>query len=361
VPPAPAPAEPAAALAVVPSAAPPLADVLNLLTDSAAATTAAQANPSDFAWQLFVAVNWPAKAGSRGAPDPSKQPGAADDVVWRTWKAKSEVFLAGGAAPAAWSAPDPQQPPVLETQMIDGTTLLDVKGNQVAYEVRLNQGIFDYIVRRSLYSYPGQAALLQATAPAATYPASAMEVKASWRILNADDDAKRYITAQAVFPGGTTLTAALTGLHVTSRALPDWVWTTFEHVDNEKTTQAKYALPIDAAAAAANTKWQAALAGTPLANYRLNGAQTTFVDAQGKPTLLASSQMETAFQTSSSCITCHALSGVGDTLPPRPNIWQVVGGFQGIVGEVPANVFAPNGPYRSLNSAWALQNAKSPN
>lgn len=51
-----------------------------------------------FAWNIFIAMNWPAKdpfdtPSSRGVPDTSKAFGAqADAVVWDTWRETRELF-----------------------------------------------------------------------------------------------------------------------------------------------------------------------------------------------------------------------------------------------------------------------------
>ena len=50
----------------------------------------------DYSWRAFIAVNWPAKSGVRGAPDETKRIGDFSDpgtkVVWATWKADYELF-----------------------------------------------------------------------------------------------------------------------------------------------------------------------------------------------------------------------------------------------------------------------------
>lgn len=47
-----------------------------------------------FAWQEFIALNWPAKAGQRDAPDLAQKFGAATSgpLVWHTYRSKSEIF-----------------------------------------------------------------------------------------------------------------------------------------------------------------------------------------------------------------------------------------------------------------------------
>jgi hypothetical protein len=53
-----------------------------------------------FAWQEFIALNWPAKAGVRDTPDPSQKFGAptSGPLVWHTYRAKIEIFPGGNSA-----------------------------------------------------------------------------------------------------------------------------------------------------------------------------------------------------------------------------------------------------------------------
>ena len=62
------------------------------------------------------------------------------------------------------------------------------------------------------------------------------------------------------------------------------------------------------------------LEGTVWENYRLRGTQVDFVDSTGKPTLLANSHIESDFQTTASCISCHARATIG---PPIPGVASV--------------------------------------
>jgi len=56
---------------------------------------------------------------------------------------------------------------------------------------------------------------------------------------------------------------------------------------------------------------------------RLRGSQATFVDIEGRPTILANSQIEHGFQQKSSCMTCHSRAAVG-LRSARPDLpgWQ---------------------------------------
>jgi len=358
---------PADAAQAAPGAAPTLAELTALFGDDAKAKAKLEADPATFAWLLFAYLDWPATAGERGVPDPSAHLGADAPVVWETWKEVHETYLAGGAKPPPWKDGGPKGPPTLSTAEIDGKTLTDVDGNPVTYTVRLNQGTFDYLLGRGLYAVAGQVALRKAGAQPVAFPPGAIEVKASWRILDPVKDKDRldhYLVTKALLPqqGGApplTVTVGLTGLHITSKLVPQWAWITFEQVDNAETTGVTAKLPIDPAAAAANQRFQQALAGTPLASYRLMGVQTAFTDG-GKPTLLANTQIETYFQTSSSCITCHALASIGPSAKPRFELFHLVAGnLEGYVGDPPAAPFGP-GPdqYVKLDFVWSMREAK---
>lgn len=320
-------------------------------------------DPGQLAWLMFLYVNWPATPGQRGVPDPNAKLGATP-TVFQTWKEVHEVYLAGGAAPLPWDDHGPTGPPTLSLTEIDGTTLDDVNGNPITYTVAMNQGTFDYIVSRALYGWNGQAALRSTGAAPAAFPPSAMEVKASWKILDPIADKDRmdhYLVAEAIMPpAGTKVAVGLTALHITSKALPGWVWITFEQIENPTTTAVEYKLPIDPAIATTNNAFQKALAGTPYAYYRTNGVQTTFTTVEGAATLLANTQIETKFQTSSSCMTCHALASVSTGKQARLDFFQLkAGNLSGFTGAPPTTPFGP-GPdqYSALDFVWSLREAK---
>jgi hypothetical protein len=51
-----------------------------------------------YAWQAFIAVNWPANAGQRGQPDAAQKFGASGATVWLTDRAKVEVYPGNASA-----------------------------------------------------------------------------------------------------------------------------------------------------------------------------------------------------------------------------------------------------------------------
>jgi hypothetical protein len=170
------------------SALPTFEQIVSTATTPSQIAAMVPVDPGQLAWLMFLYVNWPATPGTRGVPDPTQKLGATP-TVFETWKEVHEVYLMGGAAPQPWDDGGPSGPPTLSLTEIDGTTLKDVNGNPITYTVAMNQGTFDYLVSRTLYAWTGQAALRQAGAAPVAFPPTAMEIKASWKILGPKDDA----------------------------------------------------------------------------------------------------------------------------------------------------------------------------
>jgi hypothetical protein len=342
-----------------------LSSVSAVVTDQQRATQSAGQDPLTYGWMLFVYANWPALAGQRGVPDPSKKWGSAVPVVWQTWKSSGEVYVNPDQTPLPWDQ-QPAGPPVLMHGEIDGRSVLDYNQNPVMYQVNMNHAAFDYLMQTSLYRFDKQEALrtiVMPPPPGVAFPADAMEIKASWRILDPVTDRdvmNRYLTQRVQYYGSDctalNVIVGLTGLHIISKALPNWYWVTFEQVDNATTTQTKLTVPIPPNVATMNTQIQQIFAGTPWQYYQMNGYQTDY----NSPTILANSQMETNFQSSSSCMTCHSLSSIGLTSNPQGVRFQFFNNFQGYTGNPPADVFGPGpGQYTKLDYVWSMREAKA--
>lgn len=224
-----------------------------------------------FAWQEFIALNWPATKGDRGIPAqnlPISSPGAR---VWETWKETSEVYLSSGADPLPWDALNRlpggasewdnskvlfRQSKVdevlhddLQPTKADGTlpgTLTDQSGRVVYYEIRMNRVLFEYVLKNRLYQADKQALL-----PALDVPDGSMLIKAAWRVVEPDQESRFYtVPAYIVEPsiGPNFLSAlreqkkvkyqqrkvGLVGFHVMHKtpSAPQWIWSTYEQVDN---------------------------------------------------------------------------------------------------------------------------------
>ena len=252
-------------------------------------------------WESFIALSWPSNSpgpapGRGGEPDKkisiTSRAAASRPTVWQTYLAPGQVFRENGLDPGPWNQPalpftsiqDPTDPrkllPVLGgfeeksiyflTQNPDfGLALYDLAitpnpvvdqlGNYVLLEVRLNQREHEYFRATGYYDADrqiedtdaGRFVFMPTTgAGAPNLPdwarQGAIEIKASWRILDRKKDIfERYFTTRAAYlkPDGTVsepVTLGLVGLHIlrnTPKSKSTWFWTTFEQVDNVKISE----------------------------------------------------------------------------------------------------------------------------
>ncbi len=283
-------------------------------------------DPDRFAWQLFVALTWPADEGSR-APAVDRPYGDPGPVMFETWALSDQVYLSKGAEPPAWedipwsgsrTLSTRALPRELETVRQEEPVAPGTKGH-LQEEIRLNRVTFDYIRDNGLYSVEGQQAFYYDKQMIA-FPTGAMEVKAVWRPIDEEDKARYQWTTMKATKGKAS-TYGLTALSISSKVLPNRFWATFEHVDNPYRTgihdegwlnpsRDSVACPpgfLDCNRAPAGFGLQ----GTRWENYRLRGSQVDYVDAKGNPVILGNSELEVGFQQSASCMACHRRSSIG--------------------------------------------------
>lgn len=236
-------------------------------------------------WAAFIALNWP--VDGEGRPRPAL--GDAGAPQWSTWTEVYQIFKPDGSAPDAWGAKtrslplaDRVQGPVLEdgdatdappidsgdarilhnlssTQRLSvadevdqafSFAVFDQNGNPAHYEMLVNEVEYRFIVDNELFHAGGLADYIRRngklTFPAGRFEGNrfgAIELKLAWRILDpATDDFSRYLTQPAYVagrvPGGPAawvpVTAGLVGFHIAQKTetSPQWIWSTFEHVDN---------------------------------------------------------------------------------------------------------------------------------
>jgi hypothetical protein len=219
-----------------------------------------------------------------------------------------------------------------------------------------------------------------------TFPADALMIKSDWLARERaeamglrEDPQNPFVKMEILSPvlddNGTILLPGehwLVAIHFSSKDIPNWVWTTFEHVNNPGRCdytgcndsfgyrspdtvgngQARnftrphqicdgLLLPsyvIDPGGKYPGGDRQPALAAVFDAlgigttdnptliprpgdrawlSYRLKGTQVEFTDPTGRPTHLGNSVTEAGFVTSSSCMTCHsrASTNAGGTVP----------------------------------------------
>jgi hypothetical protein len=239
-----------------------------------------QAGADCVAWQDFIAVNWPASA-TAGQPDKSAPPsdygepgtpGNFQATVWMTYQETSEIFLPGAATPPPWGSsrgeaacelPAPrtegssvamrsvravaenfQLIPKLSPDsdlQADGNWLADRYGNLVWYEILVNKTYYDYIVNNELYSSADQWAISVRGKPGVDPPVGSMELKAAWREIPQSlvpQLSSRYLMTDGCIPapggGARYATLGLVGLHIVHKLAnqSQWLWTTFEQIDN---------------------------------------------------------------------------------------------------------------------------------
>ena len=316
-------------------------------------------------WDTFIALNWPATAD--GEPDKSKVIGQDGDnpTVWEAYKETTEIFLPGGHRPSDWGTPptppddwpqackDQYQPgnrllvqiskvpnAVLTQaqQPFNTGPLIDQNGLYARFEIVVNRPMFQTILDDQLYSKKGQQGVKKVVFPCGskkTGEVGAIVVKAAWkRLSESEAGSGRFHTSTAIIYTPASVdppvaakceraTVGLVGMHVVHKTIgsPQWVWSTFEQVDNcptdgevadrpaynfykkdapalklntppprpwdpnkveppDRRVQAVRMIPITAATKALNAQYQAALraAGTPgkpsvWANYELISTQ----------------------------------------------------------------------------------------
>ena len=239
-----------------------------------------------FAWQAFIALNWP-------VPNPIVQFGVPDrenviggfrytneggtttmpnrPVVWETYKHSDDIYLDPPTAPSPFDAAEriptrcldfARQNPAASHRVLtrtakisevlkgveqaDGNRLIDQNGENVWYEVKLNRVYYDYVVRNGFYASANQGneGISFPLSSNDIADAATIKVKAAWKVMGGPgsrqpDDARRFYTTPALVIDPTTgechsRLLGLVGLHIVikSRQLPLWLWATFEQVDN---------------------------------------------------------------------------------------------------------------------------------
>ena len=234
-----------------------------------------------YSWNSFIALNWP--PGPDGNADPKKTIGSNgdNDTVWEHYRDVSDIFLTGGARPT-WNGPvnvpdackslNKGNLPVvmlmqigknlLTPSVVSATSqpfntgpIIDQHGVFTRFQILVNKTMFDYILSNSLYLKAGQKAF---TPPVNFTPGSidntgktlvegAIMVKTAWKVIAPADKARFHSESVLVYTPAsenpkyparcTKQTVGLVGMHIghKTKDAPQWLWSTFEHVDNVPT------------------------------------------------------------------------------------------------------------------------------
>lgn len=234
-------------------------------------------NFDDFSWRSFIALNWPV-SNVRGEPlnpgNPATLTGAGNayNAVWGSFRQDYELYT-GAQRPQPFDGGDGPAPhctgggvnrvllkssklgdPLSDERQAFSFPLVDQNGNYVYYEILFNRDQYDFVrgqdsnqatwLYRSVNLMKAQQAAGMVSMPAASvspYRQGAVMLKAAWKQLTAKDDASRYFTQQVQIYDPTapkapcaTTTVGLIGFHIAHKVarFPEWVWSSFEHVDN---------------------------------------------------------------------------------------------------------------------------------
>ena len=307
-----------------------------------------------------------------------------------------------------------------------------------------NKSLFDYVFRNELYHQEGLLKVVARNddniASAAPYrlsndrgavaeivfPADAVMIKTNWLAreraeeMGVHDDpehpyVKMNITSPVTDNNGTILKPGehwLVAFHISSKDIPNWVWATFEHVNNPgrcdytgcndsygygsrdrvaagqasnytrphevcddlplpswvldpgKTYPAGVRrAPLDAVfrALRIGTRENTTLVPTPedraWLSYELKGSQVEFTDSMGRAVHAGNSVTEAGFVSTSSCMTCHARASVAsDGAKPPALRLPALGVFENVLtdsGYLPSSLGLPV-------ADWFNRNAQPP-
>jgi hypothetical protein len=232
-------------------------------------------------WRTFIALNSPADGTNvdieRSQPDTPTQ---WEDM--KNFKQLLDVMLKPNVKPPVWGKTDEEretekrrlmpaacaphyQTGMMVIKMIEETynqpfktgPLIDQDGHYALFDILMNKVMFDYISRNNLLTKAGQQEQIRSGLaidfrsgrnPDANNAgdAGAVMIKVSWKILNADEiRSRRFHMVDAlvlmpephdpnVQPRCLRETLGLVGFHVVHKTVnrPQWIWTSFEHVDN---------------------------------------------------------------------------------------------------------------------------------
>lgn len=303
--------------------------------------------PDRYAWELFVQVNQKAPAAFQHTITVGGKTYMTNSAVWETWPDDPYTFPQN---------PDPSNPPKWPDAPIGKQLHPKGKGSSFSHtaalagksdfildtggeEVHRNRATFDYVIQNNLWYTQGIAAFVAKGVPA-NFPSDSIEVKGNWVNIKEADKSKYHWNYDE--KGNLW---GLVAMHITSKAIPNWIWATFEWVDNpgrcdyigcsdcfgytpsfvpSNTCPASgncpttvvgqvYKEPATITAGLEALFAKEGYSGDWLSqyrHYRLKGSMTNFTTPTGQPILLGNSVTESSFLQTASCMTCHSRAAV---------------------------------------------------
>ena len=221
-----------------------------------------------YSWLTFLALNSPADGSSIDKSSPNTP------TKWEqptNFKQLLDVMLPGGKS-SKWEDKKIVPPEcrdqynklngkVMLVEMIEESfnepfktgPLIDQQGNYAIFDILMNKSMFDYIQEHNLQSRTGQQSKengsLRVDFPAGTNTApgnpGAVMIKVSWKVLDSPNERQNFHTVDALVlmprhpkeatsPPCLRKTLGLVGFHVGHKTVNrrQWIWTSFEHINN---------------------------------------------------------------------------------------------------------------------------------
>jgi hypothetical protein len=224
-----------------------------------------------YSWRTFIALNSPADESKTILDSRPDTRAKWEDM--RHFRQLLDVMLPGARVPR-WGERERAEVPLtcrkdfkpgmMIIEMIEETfnqpfktgPLIDQSGNYALFDILMNRQMFDYIVKNKLYSKQEQMrnSTLKIDFPAGENPPTdqtgggdpgTVMLKVSWKVLDSDREKERFhnVDALVAIAGSSDgkikaacvrKTLGMVGFHVghkTKNRL-QWIWTSFEHIDN---------------------------------------------------------------------------------------------------------------------------------
>jgi hypothetical protein len=208
----------------------------------------------DFSWRAFISMVWPALQGQRGVPDPQQTVGGSGPRVFETYKALYEMFHNDGSKPADWNDFDPARYNPCNIAVGWGDLTLGSfskfsdlgqagLGSLVGPLVAQNNTYVRFLTTYNSVEHKQIVSggwYVRANLPATiTFDNGAIDTKSAWMDMSGATHPERYYTRTAwvldpVNGTSSQKKVGLVGLHIVvkTRSRPQWIWATFEQVDN---------------------------------------------------------------------------------------------------------------------------------
>ena len=187
-------------------------------------------DPERLAWQLSCAISAPAENAH------------PRDVTWETWPEQSEICADAFVAPQWQSAgfrgkrlrPSAQhfarRVARAGNALVEMHSLSKPRDGVSNEEFRDNKSAFDYIVKNQLWYKEGIAEKVRDGA--LEFAPGSIAIKGKWEVITEEHKARFHWHEHIDPMTGKPVTVGSVALNIAAKIVPNWHWSTFEHVDN---------------------------------------------------------------------------------------------------------------------------------